>query len=101
MSARVERAPSPTNGTTRAAGSGSPIGGGTGNRFPEPMGTAGTDGDPFAPLARFYEEAATLPDPAWLIPDLIPDSGAGLIVSAPNAASDGSANHDLGRILAT
>jgi hypothetical protein len=60
-----------------------PIGEGTGNRFPEPPGTAGTD--LFEPLAAFLERTKDLPPLSWLIEGVVPDSGNLLIVAAPGA----------------
>ncbi|WP_225413892.1 AAA family ATPase [Stigmatella hybrida] len=58
-----------------------PIDLGTGNQFPEPPGTSGTD--PFEPLAAFLARTKDLPPVSWLIDGVVPDSGNLLLVSAP------------------
>jgi hypothetical protein len=60
-----------------------PIGSGTGNQFPEPSGTTGTDAPLFEPLAVFLERTRDLPPLSWLIEGMVPDSGNLLVVSAP------------------
>lgn len=62
-----------------------PIGSGTGNRFPEPPGTAGTAPSLFESLADFLERTKDLPPLSWLIEEVVPDSGNLLIVAAPGA----------------
>lgn len=57
-------------------------GGGTGNQFRE---LAGTDGNRwermFEPLDAFLARVENEPEPAWLIPDLLPDRGKVFIVA--------------------
>lgn len=62
-----------------------PIGSGTGNRFPEPPGTAGTARPFFESLADFRARTRDLPPLSWLIDEVVPDSGNLLIVAAPGA----------------
>jgi hypothetical protein len=58
-----------------------PIGGEPPNR----VGTLPADAPLWEPLAEFLARAETMPDPSWLIPDLVPDYGRLLVVAEPNA----------------
>ncbi len=62
------------------------LGVGTGNQFPEPAGTNGNRWEGvFEPLETFLSRVQNEPEPAWLIPDLLPDRGKVFIVAEPSA----------------
>jgi hypothetical protein len=58
---------------------------GTGSRGVEKPTTAGTTLPSFETLDGFIARAEQLPDPQWLIEDLVPDSGRVLLAAAPSA----------------